>query len=98
MENLKQEITASTEARSTIESTIASLQDELSRANSLQTNISANLRYRDEQGEIEKVQEELDGVDVESAAKSRRDFNSRYKEKLEEETRVQNAVRPSRDF
>ena len=92
MDDLKLEITTSVEARSNIDTTISSLQDELSRATSLRTNISANVRYRNEQKEIEKVQEELKGIDIEQAARSRREFNKRYSQMMDEETRVQNAV------
>lgn len=92
MDDLKLEISAGNDARATIEASIASLQDELGRAETLKANISANLRYRESKKQIESVQGELDEIDVESAAKSRRDFNTRYKEKLEDETRVQNAV------
>ena len=84
------------DSRATIESAIASLQDELSRANSLRTNISANLRYRNEEKEIQKVQDELDEIDIDTAARSRREFTHRYKEKLEEETKVKDEVSLSR--
>ncbi|ORY30598.1 hypothetical protein BCR39DRAFT_529095 [Naematelia encephala] len=90
MDDLKREISAAMDARAAIDTTISSLQDELGRAESLKTNISANLRYRNEEKEIEKVQVELDGLDVESAARARREFNTRYKAKLEDETNVQN--------
>ena len=54
IEDIKREITLSNDARAKIDGLIASLQDELSRANSLRTNISANVRYRNEQKDIEK--------------------------------------------
>lgn len=93
MEDIKREIAMANDARATVESAIASLQDELSRANSLRTNISANVRYRNEEKEIQKVQDELDEIDIDTAARSRRDFTHRYKEKLEEETNVKDEVR-----
>ena len=98
MEDIKRDIAAANNSRATIESTIASLQDELSRANSLRTNISANIRYRNEQKEIQKVQEELDEIDIDTAARSRREFTHRYKEKLEEETDVKDKVRAHLSF
>jgi len=85
------------DARATVDSTIASLQDELSRANSLRTNINANIRYRNEEKEIQKVKDEIDEIDINTAARSRREFNSRYKEKLEEETRVSAQVGDNRN-
>ena len=94
MEDIKREIGLTNEARAKIESAIAALQDELSKSNSLKTNISANIRYRKEQKDIQKVQAELDGIDVEQAAKSRKDFNKRYSQKMQEEQEVQNNVSP----
>ncbi|ORX37164.1 hypothetical protein BD324DRAFT_625039 [Kockovaella imperatae] len=90
MEDLKREIGLTTEARAKIDSAIASLQDELSRANSLRTNISANVRYRNEQKDILKVQEELDGMDVEEAAKARKDFNKRFSQMMQREQEITN--------
>ena len=92
IEDIKREINMGNDARATIESTIAGLQDDLSRASSLNQNISANLRYRNEDKEIQKVQDELDEIDIESAARARKDFNARFKEKLEEETNVKDKV------
>ncbi|GFZ50594.1 Hydrolase acting on acid anhydrides [Saitozyma sp. JCM 24511] len=90
MESIRTEITASTTSRASIESVIAELNTEIAKADSLKSNISANIRYRKEEKEIEKVQEEIEGIDIESAAKSRKEFNSVYKKNLEEETEYQN--------
>ena len=92
MEDIKREITLSNEARAKIDGVIASLQDELSRANSLRTNISSNVRYRNEEKDIEKVQVDLDGIDIEHAAKARKEFNTRYSQNLERENDVQSKV------
>jgi DNA repair protein RAD50 len=92
MESIRTEITASTTSRALIESVIAELNTEIAKADSLKSNISANIRYRKEEKEIEKVQEEIEGIDIESAAKSRKEFNSVYKKNLEEETQYQNNV------
>jgi DNA repair protein RAD50 len=92
LDDIKREIAMANDARTTVESAIASSQDELSRAESLRTNISANVRYRDEEKEIQKVQDELDDIDIDTAARSRREFTHRYKEKLEEETDVKDKV------
>jgi DNA repair protein RAD50 len=95
METIRQDITAATDARTMIEGVIASLQTEIAKADSLKSNISANIRYRKEEGEIKKVQHEIEGIDIEGAARSRKEFNSVYKRNLEEETEVQNNVSPS---
>jgi DNA repair protein RAD50 len=92
MESIRTEITASTASRASIESVIAELNTEIAKADSLKSNISANIRYRKEEKEIGKVQEEIEGIDIESAAKSRKEFNSVYKKNLEEETEYQNNV------
>jgi DNA repair protein RAD50 len=92
MESIRSEITASTTSRASIESVITELNTEIAKADSLKSNISANIRYRKEEKEIGKVQEEIEGIDIESAAKSRKEFNSVYKKNLEEETEYQNNV------
>ena len=91
MEGIKQEIVASNAARATLEASLAALADELSRQNSVKTNISSNLRYRKAERDIAKVQEELDTIDLEQLAKSRREFNTKYREKLDQESETQNA-------
>lgn len=89
---IKRDIHASNEARKTIDEAISGLQDELSRSTSLRTNISANVRYRNEKKEIEKVETEMEGIDIEQAARSRREFNKRYTAMMDKETETQNKV------
>ena len=91
LEDVKTDIAASTDAIKKIDEAIATLQDELSRANSLRTNISANMRYRNELKEIEKVQAELDEIDLVQASRARREFNIKYAGMMEEEKNKQNA-------
>jgi DNA repair protein RAD50 len=92
MDDVQREIGVATDATRTIESAIRSLEVESSSASTLKNNIEANLRYRSEQKKVEKVQEELDGIDLAQAARMRREFNIKYKGMLEEEQRVQSAV------
>lgn len=92
MEDVKREISASQDTRNSIENTISSLQSELGQASSRQNNISANLRYRSTLADIKKVQDEIDSIDLESAAKSRREFNKKFTAKSNEENRVQAEV------
>jgi DNA repair protein RAD50 len=42
--------------------------------------------------EIQKVQDELATIDLDAMAKARKEFNVKYKEKMEEENNVNNAV------
>lgn len=92
MEDIKHQIAAGHDARATIDATISNLQEELGRAESLKSNISANIRYRDEQKEIQRVRDELATIDLDTMAKARKEFNLKYKEKMEEENRVNNSV------
>ena len=92
MDAVKREIFASNEARETINGEISSLQDELARATSLKTNISSNINYRKAKKEIDEVENELETIDIEQAAKSRREFNKRYTTMMEKETQAQNSV------
>lgn len=92
MDDVKREITSGQAARTAIDNSISSLQSELGRASSRQNNISANLRYRSTLADIKKVQEEIDSIDLESAAKSRKEFNKKFQAKTMEENRVQAEV------
>nr|XP_031864453.1 uncharacterized protein CI109_000367 [Kwoniella shandongensis]KAA5531525.1 hypothetical protein CI109_000367 [Kwoniella shandongensis] len=89
MADLKHDIAAANDARTTIEATIANLSSELSKAESLRANISNNLKYREDGKKIDDVQEELDSLDLKSAADSRKRFNDEYKPMMEEENDVQ---------
>ncbi|WVR06574.1 hypothetical protein IAU60_003606 [Kwoniella sp. DSM 27419] len=86
--DVKREIAVASDARSTIESTIASLSAELSKAESLKGNISNNLKYRDDGRKVEEVQKELDSLDLESAARSRKEFSEKYRPMMDEEEEV----------
>lgn len=92
MDDIKREIATSTEALRNIDSTISSLKDDLGKANNLKSTISANLRHRSGQKEIAKLQEELEGIDLVAAARSRREFNQKYAGMLNEEQEKQNKV------
>ncbi|OCF56822.1 DNA repair protein RAD50 [Kwoniella mangroviensis CBS 10435] len=88
LSDIKREISVAQDARTTIESTIASLSSELSKAESLKGNISNNLKYRDDGKRVAEVQKELDGLDLESAAKSRKEFSEKYRDMMDEEEEV----------
>lgn len=90
MEDTKREIATSTEALRNIDNTISSLRDDLGKANNLKSTISANLRHRSGQKEIAKLEEELDGIDLAAAARTRREFNTKYAGMLQEEQEKQN--------
>lgn len=92
MEDLKREIDATEAAVQKLDAAISASTEELGKASSVKSNIAANLRYRKELKEIEKVQEELDGIDLVQAARSRREFNLKYSGMLEEEKNKQSAV------
>lgn len=92
IDDLKREISSANEARVNIDATIQTLQSEEATAGNLKTNIASNLNYREQLRAISKVQEELDGIDVEAAAKARREFETKYAAKVEEENTVHSKV------
>ncbi|BEJ06595.1 hypothetical protein CcaverHIS641_0311170 [Cutaneotrichosporon cavernicola] len=90
LESMRQEIQATNDRRVAIDKTVSGLQEDVSRAHVTRRNLKSNLDFRAEERSIEKVQEEMDELDLEGAARDRRSFNQEYKQKLEEETDVQN--------
>nr|XP_018262086.1 DNA repair protein RAD50 [Kwoniella dejecticola CBS 10117]OBR84244.1 DNA repair protein RAD50 [Kwoniella dejecticola CBS 10117] len=86
--DVKREIAVANDARSTIESVISQLSSELSKAESLKGNISNNLKYREDGKRVQDVQKELDTLDLESAAKSRKEFSEKYRDMMDEEEEV----------
>lgn len=94
IEEVKREIATGTEARAAIDATISALQTDIAKSDALRNNISNNLRYRSSETEIHKVQEEIDGIDIEGAAKSRKEFNTVYKKNIDLEADTQAQVSP----
>lgn len=92
LEDMRREIQATVDSRTAIDKTVTALQEDVSRAHVTRRNIKNNLDYREEQRAIQKVEEQMAEIDLEAAAKDRRDFNLVYKAKLAEETDVQNRV------
>nr|XP_019013012.1 DNA repair protein RAD50 [Kwoniella pini CBS 10737]OCF51793.1 DNA repair protein RAD50 [Kwoniella pini CBS 10737] len=88
LSDVKREISIASDARSTIESVISQLSSELSKAESLKGNISNNLKYREDGKRVQDVQRELDTLDLESAAKSRKEFSEKYRDMMDEEEEV----------
>ena len=82
----------SAETMRKIDQAIKKLDTEENQASNLRSQISANLGYRQELREIQRVQKELDEIDLEAAAKARREFNSKYKAMLEDENEKQGKV------
>jgi hypothetical protein len=80
------------DARAAIEKALQAVQDEVAKSETLRSNITQNMRFRKGEKEILKVQEEIDSLDIESAAKSRKEFNTKFKIALEMETAKQTAV------
>ncbi|RXK35035.1 hypothetical protein M231_07713 [Tremella mesenterica] len=91
IDEIKRDLISASETRSSLETQISKVQDELSRQGAVKSNINANITYREQAREIDKVQEDLEAIDLEQMAKSRREFNTKYSAKLEEETKVQNS-------
>jgi DNA repair protein RAD50 len=90
MEEVKRAINASSDAIAAIGNKIATLREDLGRAQTLKASLAANLRYRAEQKDIASINEEIDGMDLRAAAIMRRDFNSKYNDMLNQEMETQN--------
>ncbi|KAK4689016.1 DNA repair protein RAD50, partial [Tremellales sp. Uapishka_1] len=89
VDSIKREISLSSDARQTIEATISSLSEDISRATTQKSNLKNNLQYRESLELIKNVQNELESIDIERAMKARKEFNTVYKAKMQEETEVQ---------
>ena len=92
LEEIKRELGVSAETIRKIDQATKKLDTEENQASNLRSQISANLGYRQELREIQRVQKELDEIDLEAAAKARREFNSKYKAMLEDENEKQGKV------
>lgn len=91
-EELKSQITAANDARSTIEAQISIIQDELGRSESYRSNINFNILDRGEIKQIKELQDKIGEIDLDSMAKARKEFNIKYKDKMEEEKAVADKV------
>ena len=91
-EELKSQIAAATDARSTIEAQISIIQDELGRSESHRSNINFNILDRGEIRQIKELQDKIGEIDLDSMAKARKEFNIKYKDKMEEEKAVADKV------
>ena len=91
-EELKSQISSATDARSTIEAQISIIQDELGRSESHRSNINFNILDRGEIRQIKELQDKIGEIDLDSMAKARKEFNIKYKDKMEEEKAVADKV------
>ncbi|ODN93462.1 DNA repair protein RAD50 [Cryptococcus wingfieldii CBS 7118] len=89
MTDIRRRIASANEKRVSLETLIQNVHENLSKSETLRSNINNNLRFREGTKRIDTVQEELDGLDLASAAKSRETFNKEYRPMLDEETNVQ---------
>ncbi|WVQ73482.1 hypothetical protein IAR50_003054 [Cryptococcus sp. DSM 104548] len=89
MADVRRRIASANDRRVQIENKIQDVHEDLSQSETLRSNINNNLRFREGIKKINTVQEELDGLDLASAARSRETFNKEYRPMLDEETDVQ---------
>lgn len=92
IDDLKREMSTAVDARDTIEKALQAIQEEIAKQENLRSNITQNMRYRKGEKEIIKVQEEIDSIDIESAAKARKEFVTKYDANLELENAKKSAV------
>jgi DNA repair protein RAD50 len=93
-EETKAQIASANDARATIDSTIATIQDELGRSESYRSNINFNILDRGEIKQIKDLKDKIAEIDLDSMAKARKEFNVKYKDKMEEEKKVADDVSP----
>jgi hypothetical protein len=91
-EDLKSQISSANDARATVDATIATIQDELGRSESYRSNINFNILDRGEVKQIKELKDKIAEIDLDSMAKARKEFNIKYKDKMEEEKNVADSV------
>ena len=72
--------------------TIAVIDKEVNESNASMTNLRENIRVRKLAKEIDATQAEIDGMDMEQAAKARRQFDQKYNLEKQRETEMQSKV------
>jgi len=95
-EEIKSQIASANDARATVDAQIAIIQDELGRSESYRSNINFNILDRGEIKQIKELQDKIAEIDLDSMAKARKEFNVKYKDKMEEEKAVADEVSPSK--
>ena len=73
--------------------TVAIIDKEVNESNASMTNLRENIRVRKLAKEIEVTQAEIDAMDMEEAAKARRQFDVKYNLEKQRETEMQSQVR-----
>ena len=76
----------------TARGTIAVIDREVNESNASMTNLRENIRVRKLEKEIETTQAEIDAMDMEEAAKARRQFDLKYNLEKQRETEMQSKV------
>ena len=76
----------------TTRGTIASIDKEVNESSAAMTNLRENIRARKLGKEIEAAQAEIDAMDLEEAAKARRQFDIKYNLEKQRETEMQSKV------
>lgn len=72
--------------------TIAVIDKEVNESNASMTNLRENIRVRKLAKEIDITQAEIDAMDMEQAAKARRQFDQKYNLEKQRETEMQSKV------
>lgn len=67
---------------------VAELQKEVNQSQATERNIADNIRYRQLAKDVEKIEQEINSLDLEQAQRSRKHFADKYTEAKEEENRL----------
>jgi DNA repair protein RAD50 len=62
----------------TLQEEIAALSQQISESDNRRSTINSNLRYREAERKIFDLRKEIEEIDVDGAAKAKRDFETKY--------------------
>lgn len=84
VEAIKHQISDAENEMETIQQDIATIAQQASESDNRRATINSNLRFREAERMIAKLEDEINQIDIDAAAKAKRDFESRY-ERMEAE-------------
>ncbi|CAO1622307.1 unnamed protein product [Sympodiomycopsis kandeliae] len=88
IKDLQEEVSTVQEGIKTIEGDIAGIDKDLNQSEATRRNIQDNLNYRQMGRDLEKLDEELDGLDLEYAAKMRAEYGEKHHKAEEHRTNL----------
>jgi DNA repair protein RAD50 len=78
VKEVEREIVRVEDELETLQEEIVALAQQISESDNRRSTINSNLRYREAERKIVDLQKEIEGIDVDGAAKAKRDFEAKY--------------------